>query len=33
MKHKLLNSDDSGKAKFKVEDISDFPKGKNVERK
>ena len=26
VKYKLLNSDDSAKAKFRVEDISNFPK-------
>ena len=30
VKYKLLNSDDSTKAKFRVEDISDFPKDKNA---
>ena len=33
VKYKLLNSDDSTKAKFRVEDISDFPKDKNVNAK
>ena len=33
VKYKLLNSDDSTKAKFMVEDISDFPKNKNVNAK
>ena len=28
--YKLLHSDDSTKAKFWLEDISDFPKDKNV---
>ena len=30
VKHILLNSDESTKAKFRVEDIYDFPKDKNV---
>ena len=30
VKYKLLNSDDSSKIKFRVEDICDFPKDKNV---
>ena len=33
IKYKLLNSDESTKAKFRVEDISDFPKDKNVNLK
>ena len=33
VKYKLLNLDDSTKAKFRVEDISDFPKDKNVNTK
>ena len=33
VKYKLLNSDDSTKAKFRVEDIFDFPKDKNVNAK
>ena len=33
VKYKLLNSDNSTKAKFRVEDISDFPKDKNVNAK
>ena len=33
VKYKLLNSDDSTKAKFRVEDISDFLKDKNVNTK
>ena len=32
-KYKLLNSDDSTKAKFRVEDTFDFPKDKNVNAK
>ena len=33
VKYKLLNSENSTKAKFRVEDISDFPKDKNVNAK
>ena len=33
VKYKLLNSDDSTKAKFRVEDISDIPKNKIVNAK
>ena len=33
VKYKLLNSDDSSKIKFRVEDICDFPKDKNVNAK
>ena len=33
VKCKFVNSDDSTKAKFRVEDISDFPKDKNVNAK
>ena len=33
VKYKLLNSDDSTEANFRVEDISDFPKDKNVNAK
>ena len=33
VRYKLLNSDDSTKAKFRVEDISDFPKDENVNAK
>ena len=33
VKYKLLNSDDSMKGKFSVEDISNFPKDKNVNGK
>ena len=33
IKYILLNSDDSTKTKFRVEDICDFPKDKNVNAK
>ena len=33
VKYKLLNSDDSMKTKFRVEDISDFPKDKDANAK
>ena len=33
VKYKLLNSDDSSKAKFRIEDIFDFPKDKNINPK
>ena len=33
VKYKLLNSDDSTKAKFRAEDICDFPKHKNIKSK
>ena len=33
VKHKLLNLDDSTKVKCRVEDISDFPKDKNINAK
>ena len=33
VKYKLLNSDDSIKPKFRIEDMSDFPKDKNVNAK
>ena len=33
VKYKLVNPDDSTKAKFRIKDISDFTKGKNVNAK
>ena len=33
VKYKSLNSDHSAKNKFRIEDISDFPKDKKCERK